>query len=50
MCPNLTEVGSPNGEISFVRNLCDPQINRALCGRTVEMLPLVATNYYFRFC
>lgn len=30
MFSNLSEMGSPNGQISFISNLCDPQINEAV--------------------
>lgn len=50
MFPNLSEMGSPNGQIGFVSNSCDPQINETLSRRRAEILPLVAVNYYFSFC
>lgn len=50
MFPNLAEMGSPNGQIGFVSSICDPRINEALSRRRVEILPLVAVNYYFSFC
>lgn len=49
MCPNLTEMDSPNGEINYGQNFCDLQINKALSGRMMVILPLVAMNYYFSF-
>lgn len=41
MFPKLAEMDSPNGQISSVSNLRNPQINESLSRRRVEILPLI---------